>query len=311
MSRYSFDPHLFDDLEQERLEALAWRKKTWLIGIPVSCAILALSLTMIASVDGTGEILIVPVLALVGTFAIAEFKLFELKERMKTDILSHMADARGWRFDADGPAENAVSVYRNLNLLGAHNELDVEDLFEGELKGVRFELFEALAKMRTKNRKSDSVRTVFSGLLARFNFPKDFNGSTVVLTDSGFFNWAAGFSQKGERVTLEDPVFEKQFQVYSSDQVEARYLLTPSFMQRLLDIRSVFPDAQIQAAFERSSLYLAIDTKSSSRDELGFFDVKDMSQPISRQSAVQLFEQELQVFEEIVDGLNLDASTRI
>lgn len=306
MSKYSFDPHLFDELEQERLKALSWRKKVWIICVPV------VAVTTIIAIIVFGEPGLIAAFAGAGlSYMIAEFKLFELKERMKTDILSHMADARGWRFDADGPAENAVSVYRNLNLLGAHNELDVEDLFEGELKGVRFELFEALAKMRTKNRKSDSVRTVFSGLLARFNFPKNFKGSTVVLTDSGFFNWAAGFSQKGERVTLEDPVFEKQFQVYSSDQVEARYLLTPSFMQRLLDIRSVFPDAQIQAAFERSSLYLAIDTKSSSRDELGFFDVKDMSQPISRQSAVQLFEQELQVFEEIVDGLNLDASTRI
>lgn len=306
MSRYSFDPHLFDELEQERLKALAWRKKVWIICVPV-VAVTTIIATMIFGEPGL-------IAAFVGaglSYMIAQFKLFELKERMKTDILSHMAEARGWRFDADGPAENAVRVYRNLNLLGAHNELDVEDLFEGELKGVRFELFEALAKMRTKNRKSDSVRTVFSGLLARFNFPKDFNGSTVVLTDSGFFNWAAGFSQKGERVTLEDPVFEKQFQVYSSDQVEARYLLTPSFMQRLLDIRNVFPEAEIQAAFESSSLYLAIDTKSSSRDELGFFDVKDLSQPISQQRSVQLFEQELQVFEDIVDGLNLDASTKI
>ena len=306
MSPYSFDAHLFDDLEQERLEALAWRKKAWLFGIPI---VAAASIIAAATFGPEGFIA-----ALIGaglTYMIAEFKLFELKERMKTDILSHMAEARGWRFDADGPPEHATNVYDNLGLLRSHNELDVEDLFEGELNGVRFELFEALAKMRTKNKKSDSVRTVFSGLLARFDFPKDFEGSTVVLTDSGFFNWAAGFSQKGERVSLEDPVFEKQFQVYSSDQVEARYLLTPSFMQRLLEIRSVFPDAQIQAAFERNSLYLAIDAKSSNRDELGFFDVKDLSQPISRQSSVQLFERELHVFEQIVDGLNLDTTTKI
>ena len=306
MSPYSFDPHLFDELEKERLEALSWRKKVWLFGVPI-VAVASIISAMFFGAEG----LIAAVVGAGLAYMIAEFKLFELQERMKTDILSHMAEARGWNFNADGPAESAVSVYSDLGLVSSHNELDVEDLFEGELNGVRFELFETLAKMRTKNRKSESVRTVFSGLLARFSFPKDFQGSTVVLTDSGFFNWAAGFSQKGERVTLEDPVFEKQFQVYSSDQVEARYLLTPSFMQRLLDIRNVFPDAQIQAAFEQSHLYLAIDTKSASGDELGFFDVKDMSKPISQQSAIQLFEKELQVFEEIVDGLNLDASTRI
>ncbi|WOF72550.1 DUF3137 domain-containing protein [Parvibaculaceae bacterium PLY_AMNH_Bact1] len=306
MSKYSFDPHLFDELEQERLEAMRWRKNVWLVGVPIVAVV-----SVISAVTFGPEGLITLLIGGGLTYMIAEFKLFELKERMKTDILSHMAEARGWSFDVDGPSENAVKIYRDLGLLRSHNELEVEDLFEGELDGVRFELFEALAKMRTKNRKSDSVRTVFSGLLARFNFPKDFQGSTVVLTDSGFFNWAAGFAQKGERVTLEDPVFEKQFQVYSSDQVEARYLLTPSFMQRLLDIRNVFPGAEIQAAFERNSLYLAIDAKSSNRDELGFFDVKDLSQPLSQQSAVLLFERELQMFEEIVDGLNLDASTRI
>lgn len=306
MSPYSFDPHLFDELEKERQEALSWRKKVWLFGVP-TVAVASIISAMFFGAEG----LITAVVGAGLIYMIAEFKLFELKERMKTDILSHMAEARGWNFNADGPAESAVSVYSDLGLVSSHNELDVEDLFEGELNGVRFELFETLAKKRTKNSKSESVTTVFSGLLARFSFPKDFQGSTVILTDSGFFNWAAGFSQKGERVTLEDPVFEKQFQVYSSDQVEARYLLTPSFMQRLLDIRDVFPDAQIQAAFERSSLYLAIDTKPSSREELGFFDVKDMSQPISQQSAIQLFERELQVFEDIVDGLNLDTSTKI
>lgn len=306
MSPYSFDPHLFDDLEQERLEALSWRKKAWVIGLPIVAvaAIIAMSFFgppgLIAAIVGAGL-----------TYMIAEFKLFELKERMKTDILGHMADARGWRFNADGPPAGATKTYRNLGLFPHHDDLDVEDHFEGDFTGVGFDLFEALAKVRRKRGKSETVETVFSGLLARFNFPKSFQGSTVVLTDAGLFNWAKDFSQKGERVALEDPVFEKTFQVYSSDQVEARYLLTPTFMQRLLDIRDVFPKSKIQAAFHGTYLYLSIDAKGSGRSELGFFDVKDLSQPISQQRSIQIFEKELQIFEDIVDGLNLDTSTRI
>jgi len=37
-----------------------------------------------------------------------------------------------------------------------------------------------------------------------------------------------------KRVGLVDPVFEKIFEAYGTDQVEARYLLTPTFMQRLV-----------------------------------------------------------------------------
>jgi hypothetical protein len=41
--------------------------------------------------------------------------------------------------------------------------------------------------------------------------------------------------QRGQLVRLEDPEFEKLFAVYSTDQIEARYLLSPSLMQRLVD----------------------------------------------------------------------------
>ncbi len=306
MSPYSFDPHLFDDLEQERLEALSWRKKAWVVGLPIVAVVSIIAISffgppgLIAALVGAGL-----------TYMIAEFKLFELKERMKTDILGHMADARGWRFNADGPPSGTTKTYRSLGLFPRHDELNVEDHFEGDFSGVGFDLFEALAKVRRKRGKSETVETVFSGLLARFNFPKSFQGSTVVLTDAGFFNWAKDFTQKGERVALEDPVFEKTFQVYSNDQVEARYLLTPTFMQRLLDIRDVFPKSKIQAAFHETYLYLSIDAKGSGASELGFFDVKDLSQPISQQSSIQLFEKELQIFEDIVDGLNLDTSTKV
>ena len=36
-------------------------------------------------------------------------------------------------------------------------------------------------------------------------------------------------------VKLEDPEFEKEFVVYAHDQVEARYVLSPSLMRRLLE----------------------------------------------------------------------------
>ena len=32
---------------------------------------------------------------------------------------------------------------------------------------------------------------------------------------------------------MEDPEFQKQFEVYCDDQITARYVLTPAFMQRL------------------------------------------------------------------------------
>ena len=66
-------------------------------------------------------------------------------------------------------------------------------------------------------------------------FQKDFQGHTTVLRNSLF-----KLSFSGSRVKLENPDFEKTFDVYSTDQIEARYLLSPSMMERLLALDREF-----------------------------------------------------------------------
>ena len=61
------------------------------------------------------------------------------------------------------------------------------------------------------------------------DFHKDFKGKTTILRDR-LFKLRFGES----RVKMENPDFENTFDVYSTDQVEARYLITPFMMERLL-----------------------------------------------------------------------------
>jgi hypothetical protein len=44
-------------------------------------------------------------------------------------------------------------------------------------------------------------------------------------------------AQRGDRVKLEDPEFEKIYEVYSTDQIESRYILTPAIMQAMTAIK--------------------------------------------------------------------------
>ena len=48
---------------------------------------------------------------------------------------------------------------------------------------------------------------------------------------------------------LEDPTFNKAFAVFGSDQVEAREILTPTFMQQLVDLESAYSGAHLRYAF--------------------------------------------------------------
>jgi hypothetical protein len=60
-------------------------------------------------------------------------------------------------------------------------------------------------------------------------------------------------------VELEDAEFEQQFVVQSSDQVEARYILTPSLMEKMLALRTRF-SAQVEFSFVRSRMFIAVPT---------------------------------------------------
>lgn len=93
---------------------------------------------------------------------------------------------------------------------------------------------------------------------------KRFSGKTIVRKDSTpIGNFLSGLTTKLERVTLEDPIFERQFEVYSNDQVEARYLLTTSFMERLLELSALY-DNKIECCFYDDNLLLKIPSRAIS-----------------------------------------------
>jgi hypothetical protein len=79
-------------------------------------------------------------------------------------------------------------------------------------------------------------RVDFDGLLTTLVLPRNLSGTTAVIADNGALgNLEDRVGAEGrERVALEDPAFEKAYEVYGTDQVEARALLTPTFMERFL-----------------------------------------------------------------------------
>ena len=54
---------------------------------------------------------------------------------------------------------------------------------------------------------------------------------------------------------------EKAFQVYSTDQVEARYLITPDRMERLVALERHFKGGKLRGIFEGDHLTLALEAK--------------------------------------------------
>lgn len=197
-----------------------------------------------------------------------------------------------------------VDRFRETGLCSGFDDSTIEDAISGEHKGVALQLCQASLERRGGSSDSgSSTSTAFKGVLLIYRFPKRFHGATVVLPDATWAgNLVVGLRQEGQRVTLEDVGFEDRFEVYSSDQVEARYLLTPRFMERVVALGRMFDEdgGGLSMAFDGSDLLIAYRTPLKLFVGAGVFtDFTDRAHigPILKELAMLL---------EIVDVLKLD-----
>lgn len=100
---------------------------------------------------------------------------------------------------------------------------------------------------------------VFKGVVIEYRLPKRFKGITFLYENkisAGNLNLKnkAGF----QKVTLEDVEFNRKYSVYSTDQVEARYLLTTGFIERFNNIKTAFKAEYIRAEFRHGELFLIL-----------------------------------------------------
>ena len=65
------------------------------------------------------------------------------------------------------------------------------------------------------------------------------------------------FARPGDLVKLEDPEFEKLFVVYSTDQIEARYILSPALMRRLVEFRR-WTSGAVHLSFTQGCVFVAM-----------------------------------------------------
>ncbi len=106
-------------------------------------------------------------------------------------------------------------------------------------------------------------------------------------------------------VKLEDPEFSKRYNVYSSDQVEARYLVTPAFMERFNNLQTAFGTNKVKCSFYNDSIMFAIST------EKNLFEVGNLFCSLSNPKQMRTFFNELASILALVDYFKLNEETRL
>ncbi len=106
-----------------------------------------------------------------------------------------------------------------------------------------------------------------------------------------------------ETIKLEDVSFSKKFTVQSQDQIEARYLVTTAFMERLQNFQTIFGTKNIKCAFLDDKIMFAISTKKD------FFELGDLFTPLTSSKYINKFYDEIISIYEMIDHFKLTQKT--
>lgn len=182
--------------------------------------------------------------------------------------------AKNVRYVPDGD-RRVLSHYRNSNLFKVESDREhIEDTIFARIGNAEFLLSELHTEFVTKStdkngNETSSASTIFRGVFFSADFHKHFVGQTFVRSEFGekYFGRLGRFFQKAKSpgfrlADMESREFEREFIVETSDQVEARYILSPSMMERILLLKKKFK-SKIDFAFVNSRLYIAIWTKKN------------------------------------------------
>ena len=184
-----------------------------------------------------------------------------------------------------------------------------DDLVEGTLGVTRcrfseLEHQEKKESVDSKGRRHTHWVTIFKGIFFVADFNKHFSGRTYVFPDAGssflgigklFEKWTTG---RGDLVELENPEFEELFTVYGTDQIEARYILSTSLMERLVNYRRK-ANTSLHLSFIHSKLYVALPVSKN------LFEPNVFSSGVKSGYLKEYFSY-LELVTGIIDDLNLN-----
>ena len=156
--------------------------------------------------------------------------------RFKTDIVAEIFKVVCPTATYDPLQGITESVFDAPGLFNTRGAFESDDRVRGHIGDTPFEASEVGRAYSTGSGKHSRSYVVFRGLFFHLDFRQRLNGVTLIDPER------AESYQLGERdelkvVTLDHPAFEKEFKVHTSDESEARALLTPAMMEQLLALR--------------------------------------------------------------------------
>lgn len=299
--------------EQNRLSALKKARRLFFFTLPIAhfvpWGVWKLNSFLYDTLWGWLHTLIVylgPILLLVYLSVTVMGPILEYKDSIKTKIFPNILNFLGKFTYTINPKRKDVRQYDFMGFFPRYDRQTNEDNIRGTYNGVKIDLFETVLDRARKSKNGEYYDEVFRGIIIGLTFNKTLKGTTIIRKDSGLIgNLFHETLPELKDVKLEDPNFNKIFQAYSDDQVEARYVLSVSFMERLKELSEAFGSKAIQCCFYQEKVVFVIPVK------------KNMFEPGSIYVAENFIDdaksllKEVELICKIVNILNLNIKTNL
>jgi len=307
--RLKIEPRLAPILSKQK----QLRKEYFLTGL----AFIAVAGIVIPLFTTQNLFLIIPLLVALGLTIMQIIKANKLFKEFRSDfkkaVVNEIVKAVNpdWVYEPDTMINPAIYAQSDI-FRTQYDRYMGDDYVKGVIEKTDFECSELHTEYMqvthdSKGHRHEEYVTIFKGLFFNADFNKEFKGKTYVSPDFAekilgkFVRNFQGFTGAAPLVQLENVEFEKVFVVHSTDQIEARYILTPAIMEAMLRIQQQI-NCDVHFSFIGSRVYCALGIAKNLFEPKVFGSVTDITDV---KNMHQLFE----INKLIIHELNLN--TRI
>lgn len=170
-----------------------------------------------------------------------------------------------------------------------------EDMLSGEYKNVRFCFSDVETKKITIRNQKRCLETIFCGQVIRLDYidNKKISDGYLQIFQKKYLSDLRGWKAE-HKIQVEDTLFNQKFDIYSEDEHNAFYILTPSMLEKVTEFSNTVEN-QVAISFHGKTMFVAINGFASAFDA-------NINEPVAEQKEKIL--KDVQVIKKAVDILS-------
>lgn len=222
-------------------------------------------------------------------------QLFTLDRKNELKILNVLKYLSNFDFKKNSTIKQLL---KNANLFNKKYRSETDTFFSGCLHNTHFFVEEKILYT------ADHADDLFEGIVIAIPTTKKMSYKTIV-QDTLFRNVNRTNYYKINRpnlqeIEIEDIEFMKEYSIYSANQIEARRLLTPIFIERVKKLKEIFNAKYMDIAFLDGYVLIALDTKKN------MFETFLMNNSITDSSIFGQLYDEMEALSHLIKTLKID-----